>query len=428
MTGIPPEVFGGPAGPRADAGGTTTLARPAGWFRDFAAGRDAGGPAVTEVSALNLPAVYSCVTLIATTIAALPLVVYRKEGRGKADAVERSEYRILRDEYNPDMTAMTGRETGLGHLLTWGNSYTQIVKNKSGSTLLQLRPLGPDVVRVVRNDRKELGYEVRQRGAGEMLAVLPADQVLHVPGFGGDGVCGYSPIRLLGSVIRSAQAMGRTAEAFATGGFRPPGVVLLPLGRKFNTPADGAKYRRDFREIHMSEGGDLNVLILEDGATWAQTGVDPESAQLLESRKFTRGEIASVYRVPPHLVGDSEKQTSWGTGVDEMTRGFIAFTLVAWMKRNEQEYNRKLFGAAGDYYAKHVVAGLLRGDALRRNQSLEVQHRRGIITDNEWRAIEDLNPVAGGDVRHFPLNESRVDDQGDILPNAAPDGDPNAGP
>ncbi len=417
----------------------SSLREPERYFYDWATGNSEGasGPVVNEITALNYLAVFSCVSLIAGAIAGLPLGVYRRQDRARVEAVDHPTYALLHDEFNPDMSAMIAREASIAHLLTWGNSFTQIVTKRNGD-VEQLRPIAPDIVRVRRRDangaRGPLVYDIKNRQTGQFELTLPAEEVLHIPGLGFDGLIGYSPIRVAKTAIRAGMAQDRESERFITAGFRPPGAIKLPAGKRFQTTADGQTFRKRFEEVHNTEGGNIKVLILEDGADWATLGVDPKDAQVLESRSFSRGEICGLYRVPPHLIGDVEKSTSWGTGIEEQGANFVKYTLLNWIRRTEQEYNRKLYEKGSGLYCKHSVEGLLRGDLLKRSQALEVQHRRGIITDNEWRELEDRNPVEGGDVRHFPLAEGRVDEDGDDLPPPAatapaspPSGPPSPG-
>src|SRR5581483_9202508 len=173
----------------------------------------------------------------------------------------------------------------------------------------------------------------------------------------------------------------------------------------------------------------VNVIILEDGAEWVELGVDPKSAQLLDSRKYSKKEICGMYRVPPFLVGDVDSSTSWGTGIGEQKQGFVDYCLMGWVRRVECELKRKLGRDDPDVYYRHQVEELLRGDLLKRTQAREIQHRRGVITDNEWRLDEHLDAVEGGDVRHFPLNEGRVTEEGEELaPPVAPKAPPGAPP
>jgi HK97 family phage portal protein len=410
----------------------STLAAPEAWFLNFATGNPLGepGPAVNEFTAFNYLQVYSCVSLIASKIAELPLVTYRTSngGRNRTRATDRSEYDLLLTEFNAETCAMIGREAGLAHLLTWGNSYTQIVRNKSGSKVLQLRVLGPDVVRPVRQKDGGVLYDVYQRGTAQLLARLDPEEVLHVPGLSFDGLIGYSPIRVARSAIRAGMAQDQGAERFVTRGIRPPGAIKFRQGQRFKDEQDAIQYRDRFRRIHSVQEGDLQVLVLEDGAEWQQLGVDPKSAQLLDSRKYSRKEICGMYRVPPFMIGDVDSSTSWGTGLAQQQQGFIDYCLMGWVRRVECEYKRKLARDDPDVYYRHQVEELLRGDLLTRTQARQIQHQRGIITDNEWRLDEHLDAVEGGDVRHSPLNERLIDEAGEPVDGAPPAPEPSGPP
>jgi len=395
----------------------STLAAPEAWFLNFATGNPTGepGPAVNEFTCFNYLAVFQCVSLIAGKIAELPLETYRDDGIVCVPAKDRSERPLLLEQFNRAMSAMTARETGLGHLLTWGNSFCQITRNKSGSKVVELVPTGPDVTKVRRAKDGSLVYDVFKRGTSEQLATVAADDMLHVPGLGFDGLLGYSPIRVAKTSIRSGMAQDRAAERFATRGVRPPGAIKLPEGKKFRDTQEAIEFRDQFRRIHSTEEGDLNVVILEDGAEWQTLGVDPKSAQLLDSRKYSRKEICGIYRVPPFLIGDIESSTSWGTGVAQQMQNFVDYCLLTWMRRVEVEYKRKLAPDDPDIHYRHKVAEMLRGDFAGRTDALSKLHTRGIITDNEWRKIEHFNPAENGDVRHVPLNEVLIDADGEIV-------------
>lgn len=399
----------------------STLSNPGGWFKSWALtgnGESVEGEIyVNESTALNYSAVYSCVTLIAGSIAGLPLQVFRKADDGREEATDEPVSDVLGREFNSDMSALAGRECGLGHLLTWGNSYAQIVSRANGD-IVEIRPLAPDLTKP-RMTEGGVVYDIFDRKTGQLAKTLLAPEVLHVPGFSFDGLVGYSPVRLTKTAIRSGMAQDREAEKFITRGVRPPGALKLPPGKRFANAQEAREFRERWESVHNSPDSGQKILILEDGREWESLGIDPESAQLLESRKFSRAEIAGIYRVPPFMIGDVEKTTSWGTGVEEQGVNFVKYTLMNWINRIEAEYNRKLFPKESGLYCKHNVEGLLRGDILKRSQALEIQHRRGIITDNEWRALEDKNPVEGGDVRHYSLAEGRVDEDGDDI--APPD-------
>ena len=422
MTGIPKEVFQsdrtGAMVPQA-SGDTTGLTQPEGWFLNWASnGNTLAQPIiVNEYTALNYAALYTCVSLIAGTIAALPCKVFRGRKDGGQDEIyDHPVYDLMQREYNPSTSSMTGREAEIGHLLTWGNSFTQIVKTRKGE-IVRLQPIGPDLCWADINASGQVQYKIRSPGTGK-TEVYPLDQILHTPYFSFDSIVGLSVVRTAKSLVRNGISADRSAERYVTRGFRPPGAVKLRDGKGFKTIAEGSAWRDRFRQIHMQDDSDINVVVLEDGAEWQSLGTNPETAQLLESRKFSRLEIAGLYHIPPHLSGDVEKTTAWGTGIEELNIGFVVYCLLPILRRIEQERNRKLFPKGSGLYCEHMLNGLLRGDALKRAQALQILMDRGIITVNEWRRLEGMNPIPGGNVRYFPLNMGRVDaDTGEDIPS-----------
>jgi HK97 family phage portal protein len=396
--------------------GPSNLKDPQQWFVNAVAGQT-GTINVNEITALNCAAVYSCVSLIAATIASLPCKVYQRRSDGGQDEVTDDPANdFFQREYNPNTSAMTGREAEVGHLLTWGNSYTQIVRNRRGENL-RLQPLGPDICEPHTDRNGDLYYEVwATDGATEPDATLRRDEVIHTPGLTFDSLVAMSPVQINKSLIRTGLAQDRTAERGANTGFKSPGAIKFPAGKKFKNAAEGTQFRDRFRQIHMKDGGDQEILILEDGSEWIELGMSPAAAHQLASRVYTRGEIAGIFKVPPHMIGDTEKTSSWGTGIEEQNIGFVTYCLLPWLRRLEQERNRKLFKRGSGLFCEHVLAGLLRGDMAKRSQALQILSRNGIITVNEWRRLEGMNPVAGGNVRFFPLNMGRIGEDGEIIP------------
>jgi HK97 family phage portal protein len=429
MTGLPSQVFERIGGGEP-AASTTTLSSPQPWFVQWATGSDGSpGPAVNEFTAMNYAAFYTAVTLVASTVASLPFKVYRKRADGGQDEVtDHPAADLLQREFNGNTAAGVGRETEVGHLLTWGNQYTQIVRARNGD-LLELRPIGPDVVCVEANERNELVYEVRayDRPREERPeATFRRQDVLHTLYHSFDGLAGMSTVRVAKGLLRTGLAQDRQAERFITKGMRAPGAMLLRDGSRFKTEAEGMAWRERFRKIHNGEAGDQEVVILEDGAKWQSLGVDPESAQLLESRRFTRGEVAGLFHIPPHLLGDVEKNTSWGSGIEELNIGFVVYCLLPILRKLEQERNRKLFDPRRrpddrGLFVEHVLAGLLRGDTLKQSQAIREYMMLGLLMVNEARRLLGWNPIPGGNVRYFPLNMGRVDgDTGEDIPPPPP--------
>ena len=425
MTGIPQSVFDGGArspepAPGPEAAGGTNLITPAGWFVDAVAGgtHTDSGAHVTPEKALTYTAFYSAVNLIAGTIASLPLRIYQ---RASAKVVnEQPDHplaAIFSTQFNPDMTALVGRETGLGHLLVWGNSFCQIVKTLSGK-VLELRPLPPNAVEPRRSDRGDLKYDVYSDGKVELT--LDAAEVLHVPAMGFDGVRGYSPV----AVARQAIGMGLSAEKFGNKFFaqsaRPSGVVKFPPGKGFKTEQPRLRFREDIERAHSGTDNMGRVIILEDGADWQSIGIPPEDAQFLETRQYQRSEINAIFRTPPHLTGDVSASTSWGSGIEEQGLAFVAHTLRPWLTKIEQEYNRKLLGVGSNTYCAHDVGELQRGDVAKRTDALGKLFDRGGLEVNELRAEFGRNPIAGGNRAFVAVNMRPLDSVDEAPPSPPP--------
>ncbi len=430
MTGLPPETFGrigghepGQVVPSASAD-TSSLVNPATWFVNAVTGRSDGSIPVGPRTGYQFAPLVSVVSLIAQVIASLPCKVFRKNDDGGQDEVsDHPAYGLLQREYNGNTSAYTGRNAEVGHLLTWGNAFAQVVRNARGD-LLELRPLGPDVVKVGANDAGELVYDVaaydRRRESRDDVT-LRRWEVLHTPYLTFDALVGFSPIVSAKGTIRTGLAQDRQAERFVLKGLRSPGAIRFRATEKFETVEEARAYRERWQAIHGGEESDTSIPILEDGAEWVNLGTDPATAQLLESRMFTRGEIAGLYHVPPHLVGDTEKSTSWGTGIEEQNIGFVVYCLLPILRAIEQEKNRKLFDPKRypkdeGLFVEHVLAGLLRGDSKKMAETIRSYMQIGLLTVNEARKLLGWNPIAGGNVRLTPRNMLRTDDTGRDLP------------
>lgn len=429
MTGLPSEVFdrigGGvrTSAPAASAD-TSTLVNPQAWFTNAVTGAADGGIPVGPRTGYQFAPLVSVVSLIAQVIASLPCKVFQKRADGGQDEVsDHPAYGLLQREYNGNTSAYTGRNAEVGHLLTWGNAYAQVVRNGRGE-LLELRPLGPDVVRVGANDANELEYHVaaydRQRESRDEVT-LRRREVLHTPYLSFDALVGFSPIVAAKGTVRTGLAQDRQAERFVLKGMRAPGALRFRETKTFKTVEEARAFRERWNAIHGGSESDLEIPILEDGAEWVKLGTDPATAQLLESRQFTRGEIAGLYHVPPHLIGDTEKTTGWGTGIEEQNIAWVVYCLLPIMRAIEQEKNRKLFDpqrypADEGLFVEHVLAGLLRGDSKKLSETIKSYMLIGLLTVNEARKLLGWNPIGGGNVRLTPLNMLRTDDTGRDLP------------
>ena len=367
----------------------------------FFLGGSTSGKAVTERSAMQMTAVYSCVRILAEAIAGLPLHLYRYTPDGsKVKAVDHPLYLLLHDEPNPEMSSFVFRETLMTHLLLWGNAYAQIIRNGKGE-VVALYPLMPNRMSVDRDKHGQLYYTYTRASdeaptMNSMTVLLPPSDVLHIPGLGFDGLVGYSPIAMAKNAIGLAIATEEYGAKFFANGAAPSGVLEHP-----GTIKDPSRVR----EAWMSQfGGSANsgkVAVLEEGMKYTPISISPEQAQFLETRKFQINEIARIFRIPPHMVGDLEKSSF--SNIEQQSLEFVKYTLDPWVIRWEQSIQRALLRPEEKkrYFAKFNVEGLLRGDYQSRMNGYAVARQNGWMSANDIRELENLDRIpaeAGGDL------------------------------
>lgn len=380
------------------------------------------GECVDEQKALTYSAVFACVRVIAETTSVLPFIVYRRvEPRGKVRLTTHPAYRLLHDQASPEMSAMAFREAITGHVLTWGNGYAEIEWDNA-SRPIALRLLTPDRVRPDRVGGR-LVYYVRRANGAEGPPLSP-DDILHVAGLGYDGIVGYSPIRMAQESVGLGMAADRYGAGFFKNGSRPGGVLQHPGQIKNLERIDQLK--RHWEDLHQGAGNSHKVAILEDGMTWQAMGVGNNEAQFLESRQFQIEEIARFYRMPLHKIGHLLHATF--SNIEHQSIEFLTDTMLPWLTRWEQEVKRKLFPEEEDVFAEHLVDGLLRGDSASRSAALATQFGNGALSIDEWRAIENRDPLPdGAGARYFvPLNLVPVDKL--LAGDASASNDPAADP
>lgn len=344
------------------------------------------GPSVTSDTALRISTVYACVTLIAGTIAALPRRVYRRRADGTREELRLPGDRFLWGAPNGEMLGVQFWETAISHLLLTGNSYLYTPRNPLGRPT-ELWPLAPRLVEPVRDAGGEKVFRVGGRD------IMGADEVLHVPAFGTDGMKGLSPI------AQSRQALGLTLAAEEFGArFFGNGSQLGGILTTDATLSDDAARRagESWKRAHTGVRNAWKVAVLEGGLKWQSVGVPPADAQYLELRKFQRSEICALYRVPPHMIGDVERSTSWGTGIEQQAIGFITYTLLPWLRRVEEAVTERLL-TQEDRYFRFELGGLLRGATNERYAGYRLGREAGFLSVNDIRRLEDMPPVEGGD-------------------------------
>jgi HK97 family phage portal protein len=368
------------------------------------------GVRVSETSSLGMPAVYRAVSLIAGTAASLPLHAYRSVD-GTREQVTSGASAALLDSPHPDMTPFEMWETVYAHIALWGNAYLWIGRNQLGQ-IAELWPIHPSRVRVGRES--EQGSKIYAIDGGEREHTDRT--ILHIPGFGYDGICGVSPVRMARQGIGMALAAEQYgAKLFGSGSLATG--ILQTEQRLTQEQADALHARWKAKHSGLEQAHE--TMILDSGAKFHQLTIPPEDAQFIESRRFQITEAGRMFGVPPFLMFETEKSTSWGTGLEQQAIGWVTYDLRRWLIRVEQRLSAML--TPQSVYARYSVEGLLRGDSAQRASFYTAMWNIGVYSTNDIRRYEDDPPVEGGDVRYRPLNMGEL---GTSDSTAAPEGEP----
>lgn len=381
----------------------------------FLFGGTSSGKTVNERTAMQTTAVYSCVRILAESIAGLPVHIYQYIGNGsKEKVVSHPLYSLLHDEPNPEMTSFVFRETLMSHLLLWGNAYAQIIRDGRGR-VLSLYPLLPNRMEVDRASNGEIFYTYR-RDSGEknyndsVTVTLRRDEVLHIPGLGFDGLIGYSPVAMAKNAVGMALAVEEYGASFFANGANPGGVLEHP-----GVVKDPQRVKESWNSAYQGSKNAHRVAVLEEGMKYQQIGIPPEQAQFLETRKFQLNEIARIFRVPPHMIGDLEKSSF--SNIEQQSLEYVKYTLDPWVVRWEQALQQALLlpSEKPQYFIKFNVDGLLRGDYQKRMAGYSTARQNGWMSANDIRELENMNRIPseeGGDLYLINGNMTKLADAG----------------
>lgn len=375
--------------------------RTSGSTYSFFMGGSTSGKHVNERTSMQMTAVYSCVRILSEAIASLPLntFVYTDSG-GKEKAISHPLYHLLHDEPNPEMSSFIFRETLMTHLLLWGNAYAQVIRNGKGE-VIALYPLMPDRMTVDRDKNGHLYYKYTKSSEDAPTmdngsVILSPSDVLHIPGLGFDGLVGYSPIAMAKNAIGLAIAAEEYGSKFYANGAAPSGVLEHP-----GTLKDPGRVRESWQSTFGGSANANKVAVLEEGMKYTPISISPNEAQFLETRKFQINEIARIFRVPPHMVGDLEKSSF--SNIEQQSLEFVKYTLDPWVIRWEQALYRTLLSEEEKktVFFKFNVEGLLRGDYASRMNGYATARQNGWMSANDIRELEDLDRIPaelGGDL------------------------------
>jgi HK97 family phage portal protein len=298
------------------------------------------------------------------------------------------------------MSSFVFRETLMTHLLLWGNAYAQIIRNGKGE-VIALYPLIPSRMTVNRDENGQLYYEYSSASddinsnSSRTVVLMPRD-VLHIPGLGFDGLVGYSPIAMAKNAIGMAIACEEYGAKFFANGAAPSGVLEHP-----GTIKDPKKVREAWQSQFGGSSNAGRVAVLEEGMKYTPISISPEQAQFLETRKFQINEIARIFRIPPHMVGDLEKSSF--SNIEQQSLEFVKYTLDPWVIRWEQSLMRSLLSndEKKEYFIKFNLEGLLRGDYESRMKGYSIGRQNGWMSANDIRELENLDRISredGGDL------------------------------
>lgn len=369
------------------------------WFEPVGM-RSSTGLRVTAGSAMRLAAVYSCVRVLAETFAILPFQLWRRRTDGGRDMVtDHWLYRLIARRPNQWQTPFEWREMMMGHLCLRGNAFNQIIANGKGE-ITDLIPLHPDMVKIEVADTGDYRYRVTQRDATTMI--LSRGEVWHIRGLSSDGIIGLNPMELASEVVGLGLAAQNYGARFFANDTKPGGWIEAPPGFQFADDDAKKTFKADWNGAYGGKNRGKTA-ILTHGMKYHELALNNSDAQFLESRKYSRSELASLFRVPPHKIGDLERSTF--SNIEQQSLDFVNDTMTPWAERWEASIEFSLLPENdADLEIEFDFANLLRGDMAARTAYYTGNINNGSLTRNEARIAEGRNPIDGLDAPLQPLN------------------------
>lgn len=371
--------------------------------QDFArylgGGETWAGMDIDRTTVLGISAVYAAVRIISETIGSLPLITYRRIPGGKERAENHHIYDLLHLSPNPEQTPMQFKETMQGHICLLGNAYAYKVLNGRGE-VTELWPLDPEKMRMKRISGK-LKYIYTRDGEETRLS---RDEIFHVAGMGYDGMMGYAPLEIAKNTYGQALAMHRFGSEFFKNSGTPGGYISLPQGVKLQNEAAITRLKSSWEDKHKDWGNKHRIGVLENGGEFKTVTIPPEHAQFIQTMKFSVTDIARIYRLPPPMLADLERSTY--SNIEFQGIEFIVHSMGPWFVRWEQTARTQLVPDRdrSEIFSEFLVNALLKGDIKSRYEAYRIGREIGVLSGNEIRAFENMNPVDGGDELYVPLN------------------------
>jgi HK97 family phage portal protein len=362
------------------------------WLDGLDRSKSSADITVTDQKSLRISTVYAAIKVISETIAELPIDLFRRNETSKERVFNDIDY-LIGTAPNDKYTSYSFRQALQACVLLYGNGYALIEFNSSMTpkslTLLNPTKVQPKVI----------------EETGEVMYVIGGDkpvepfQMLHIKGMSIDGVIGLSPIDYHKEVYGSGLALQETGNRFFANGTLATGIVTKAAAID---PAGVKALRKQFKEHYSGRKNQHGVLVLDAGMDFKQLSVNPDQAQFLESKKFNVEDIARLFRIPPHMVGDLSRATN--NNIEHQSLEFVKYTMLPWIKQWEQELDRKLLKKDRKHQFKFNLNALLRGDTRNRAEYYVKMLQNGVLSPNEVRMLENMNPRDGGDIYLTPLN------------------------
>lgn len=380
------EWFGG-----SNADGWRTIAAYLGGVQTSA------GESITPDTAMQVSAYYACIRAVSEDVAKLPLFVYERGDNGKTRATDHPLFNVLHRRPNPYMTSIAYRETMTAHALGWGNAYAEIQYLNNGD-IAAYWPIHPSRVEPFMSEDSKLSYKIYNDD--NTFKYLDPEFIFHLHGLGSDGISGYTVAQIAAESLGVAVAQQRFAGAYYGNGAHMGGAI--EMGKKKLSPEAQEMLRRTWGEVHQGAKKAFKVGILEEGMKWHPTAVNPKDSQFIEGRQFSVEEICRWFRIPPHKIQHLQRATF--SNIEHQGQEYLTDTLLPWLERWEQALDNHHLDGGVDYFAEHNVEGLLRGDSAARAAFYKALWEMGALNADEIRAMENRNPIPGGDVYYRPMN------------------------
>ena len=380
-------------------------------------GQQLGTPSVMSAAptspdaAMQVSTVYACVSLLARVISSLPLMVYETMPDGRRKLARDSRlWMVLHSRPNDVMTPRDFWSTMIMHWAMRGNAYAQIIRDSSGD-LISLWPLSPDQTEVFVDKNGQVAYKYQKDGQTYILGV---NDVFHIKDIG-NGLIGLSKLSFMSSSVKEATDTQKFATANAENYGKPSGILTVDhiLKKDKNGVNERDRIRQSLYDFRT--GGSSKIVVLEADMKFNPVTLTPEESQLIENRRFSVEEICRWFGVPPVLIGASGA-TTWGSGISEITSGFVKFTIGPMLVSIEQALRSRVFtlDERMTMQAEFSLDALMRGDITSRYQAYATAVQNGFKTRNEVRQLENDEPVEGGDMLTAQTNLAPLDKLGQV--------------